>query len=62
MRAALSVMAGAWQCPETLWVCVAGEGWLEGGGGKAALLQGQAGDGAEKGCEGQLMFLQEEAL
>lgn len=38
------------------------EGWDEGGGGKATLLQGQAGDGAEKGCEGQITLLQGRAL
>jgi len=37
--------------------CACGErGWEEGGGGKATLLQGQAGDGAEEECEAQITF------
>lgn len=31
-----------------------GKGWEEGRGGKASLLQGQAGDGIEKGSEAQM--------
>lgn len=56
------MVAGAYQCPEVLGGLCGEKGWDEGGNGEGTFLQGQAGDGAEKGYEGPITLLQERAL